>query len=293
MADHLLGEQDWTTPLVREVCRVLASVITTDVPLGSALALLGRAFAEAAVAVERDPVTSEQPSRHAGAPVASGAASVFRREGEYWTLAFEGTVVRLKDAKGFSYIAHLLDQPACEFHVASLATLGEEPTTAGHGRGLDGGDLGAILDPQATTAYKRRLAELREELEDATRAADLGRAACAREEIAQLTYALTAAYGLGGRARKTGDPAERVRKAVTNQIRRCVERIQAEHPELGRHLTNTLRTGVFCRYTPERRIEWQCSRSATAPRAVGHHRPSSQRGGFASTSAPVSGESHS
>jgi hypothetical protein len=53
---------------------------------------------------------------------------------------------------------------------------------------------------------------------------------------------VAAAYGLGGRARIAGDPAERWRKAVTNQIRRTLERIRTGHPALGRHLDNALRT---------------------------------------------------
>ena len=105
--------------------------------------------------------------------------------------------------------------------------------------------------------YKQRLDDLRDELEEATTAGDLGRAARARDEIEVLTRELAAAYGLGGRARTAGDPAERWRKAVTNQIRRTLERIRGGHPDLGRHLENALRTGVFCSYAPERPIIWR------------------------------------
>ena len=44
--------------------------------------------------------------------------------------------------------------------------------------------------------------------------------------------------------------------AVTNQIRRALERIRAEHPALGRHLANALRTGFLCAYLPEQPIQW-------------------------------------
>ena len=36
------------------------------------------------------------------------AANVFRLEGEYWTIAYDGAVVRLKNSKGLCYLAHLL-----------------------------------------------------------------------------------------------------------------------------------------------------------------------------------------
>jgi len=106
-------------------------------------------------------------------------------------------------------------------------------------------------------AYKERLAEARQELDEATAAGDVGQAARPQHEIETITQQLTAAYGLGGRPRTAGVPAERVRKAVTNQIRRALDRISAAHPEIGRHLTNALRTGVVCTYRPEHPVAWR------------------------------------
>ena len=45
---------------------------------------------------------------------------VFRREGDYWTIAYDGAVVRLKDARGLRYLEPLLRQPGRSFHVAEL-----------------------------------------------------------------------------------------------------------------------------------------------------------------------------
>src|SRR5262249_38070856 len=39
------------------------------------------------------------------------APAAFRREGDFWTIAYEGKGLRLKDAKGVQYIACLLRQP--------------------------------------------------------------------------------------------------------------------------------------------------------------------------------------
>jgi hypothetical protein len=38
-------------------------------------------------------------------------AEVFRREGEYWTIVYHGTVLRLRDTKGLRYLAYLLARP--------------------------------------------------------------------------------------------------------------------------------------------------------------------------------------
>jgi hypothetical protein len=39
-------------------------------------------------------------------------------------------------------------------------------------------------------------------------------------------------------------------------LREAVARIDRLHQTLGRHLTNSLRTGVFCSYCPDRETAW-------------------------------------
>jgi hypothetical protein len=211
-------------------------------------------------AVVREEASTQSTADTVGAAAAADDSDegVFRQEGEYWTLAYRGKTARLRDTKGLSYIARLLAQPGRDLHVRDLATMdrgnngrnGSEPVAME-------GDLGTILDARATTQYKERLAEARQELEEATAAGDLGQAARARHEVETITEQLAAAYGLGGRPRTAGDPAERVRKAVTNQIRRALDRISTAHPELGRHLTNALHTGFLCTYRPEQPVGWR------------------------------------
>ena len=57
---------------------------------------------------------------------------------------------------------------------------------------------------------------------------------------------LTGAYGLGGRPRRAGDPAEKARTTVTSRIRDAIGRVETVHPDLGRHLRASVRTGTFC-----------------------------------------------
>jgi hypothetical protein len=49
----------------------------------------------------------------------------FRREGEYWTIAYAGVVVRLRDTKGLQYLGQLLRHPGRAFPVADFG----DPTT--------------------------------------------------------------------------------------------------------------------------------------------------------------------
>jgi hypothetical protein len=77
-----------------------------------------------------------------------------------------------------------------------------------------------------------------------------------RRRADALIEVLTGAYGLGGRVRRSGSAAERARTAVTARIRDAIRRIGGAHPELGRHLARSVRTGTFCVYEPDQPARW-------------------------------------
>ena len=174
----------------------------------------------------------------------------FSRDGEVWTLSYGGTEVRLKDAKGLADIAVLLGAPGREVAATTLT---------GSAAGRSGVQFGAdpVLDATARERYRARLAELDGILDDADRRNDPARGATAQAEREVLIRELTAAVGLGGRARGLGDDAERARKAVTARIRDSIARIAAAHPALGQHLGESITTGLFCRYAPPRPTSWR------------------------------------
>jgi tetratricopeptide (TPR) repeat protein len=183
--------------------------------------------------------------------------NVFRLEGEVWRLVHAGREVRLRDSKGLRDLARLLAQPARPFPAVELAgAVGSARDDVG-AEGLHAqGDLGELVDAKAREAYRRRLADLDDEIDDADRAVDVERSARAAAEKDALVAHLAAAYGLGGRPRRTGDPAERARQTVTARIREAMGRIDAAHPDLGRHLRRSVRTGRICVYEPDSPIEW-------------------------------------
>ncbi|MDP9183293.1 MAG: ATPase, partial [Actinomycetota bacterium] len=108
-------------------------------------------------------------------------------------------------------------------------------------------DTGEVLDARAREAYKRRLGQLEAE-------PSLSEAEALEREL--LLEQLAGAYGLGGRVRRTGSSSEKARSAVTARVRDALKRIAALDPELGRHLTHSVRTGTFCSYAPEKPVEW-------------------------------------
>lgn len=200
-------------------------------------------------------------------PKAPAEVRLFRKEGDFWTIAYEGSVFRLKDSKGLGYLAQLLARPRREVHVLDLFTGGEsQPESRGATSyrdmtqaqlaeiglgGRDSVDAGAMLDPQAKAAYKRRLQDLQEDLEEADAFNDPERSARAQAEIDALVQALAASVGLGGRDRKAASGAERARLNVTRAIKAAVEKIGQNNVSLGQHLTVSLNTGMFCSYTPD------------------------------------------
>lgn len=178
------------------------------------------------------------------------------REGDYWSLDWAGTVLRLRHSRGLGHLYQLLSHPDVELHVLQVLDA-ERPAPPTGSRGVPpelsvGGwdDLGPRLDDTARRAYRGRLADLREEEADAEACHDLERAARARTEIDALTRQLAQAFGLGGRPRGVGSATERARINVTRALRSAIRRIGRAFPDLGHHLDTTVHTGVFCRYQP-------------------------------------------
>jgi tetratricopeptide (TPR) repeat protein len=175
---------------------------------------------------------------------ATAETNVFRREGDYWSVEFEGRTVRVRDLKGIRYLAQLLAHPGREVHVLDLVA-GET------GQPIALGDSGVMLDERAKTAYRRRLAEIQEDIEQARALEDTVREAQADAERDFLVRELARAVGLGGRDRRATSASERARSGVTRAIRQGIARIGDHHPELGEHLNRAVRTGTYCAYVPD------------------------------------------
>jgi hypothetical protein len=215
------------------------------------------------------PMPAEPTAAEAAGPEA--ARNLFRREGEYWTISYQGAVVRLRDAKGLRYLARLLAHPGREFHAVDLEAAEGQPGPVAPRRPRasggepelavrrDLGDAGVLLDATAKAAYQARLVELQAELAEAEDYHDPARATKARHEMDFLVQELARAVGLGGRDRRAASHAERARLNVTRAIRAAMANLARANPALGRHLAATIRTGRYCSYTPDPRlpIAWE------------------------------------
>jgi hypothetical protein len=196
------------------------------------------------------------------------AVATFRCNGDIREVALGAQRVSVHDMKGLRYIERLLAEPGREFHALDLVA-GEQGTTGASAASTadvgidDDGSLGAagvpMLDDRAREAYRRRLAEVEDDIDEATLMNDPVRRELAERDREYLMIELRSAVGLGGATRTTGGNAERARTAVTRSIRYALARLAEHHPVAVTHLEQHVRTGTYCSYQPDpvAPINWQ------------------------------------
>ena len=78
------------------------------------------------------PTAADVASRDAVDEPPAAGVNLFRREGDYWTVIFDGHTVRVRDLKGMHYLARLLADPGREYHVLDLVA--SDTASVAHGR---------------------------------------------------------------------------------------------------------------------------------------------------------------
>jgi len=180
-----------------------------------------------------------EPTQHA----------TLRPEGGVWRIDFNGTNVHVPDLKGLWHLRELVSRPRESVPaLALIGASGEEP--------ISRGDTGPVLDREALRQYRRRLAELDDELDDAVVHGDAKWEAKRSAERDALIAELKRATGLGGRPRRSGSPVEKARLNVTRTIRHAIADLSTKVPELAAHLDESIVTGVSCCYEPRTNIAW-------------------------------------
>jgi hypothetical protein len=211
---------------------------------------------------------AEAPAPAARTQPAAPETASLQREGDVWAFDFGRRSLRVRDSKGVRCLAVLLANPGVEIHAAELARPEGSGPAESAGRldaarlelaAIGSDDAGPLLDAEAKAAYRHRLDELRDDIEEAESFNDPERAAQARKEMDFLVRELAGAVGLGGRDRKAASSAERARVSVTKAIRTTIRRVAEHDPDLGRELDATVRTGTFCVYEPDPRhpLAWR------------------------------------
>ena len=201
---------------------------------------------------------AQAPPSTTTTPTRRQATATFTCDGDTRTVRFGDRTVRMRDLTGFRYLDRLLAAPAREFHVLDLVAVerGSLPTGPIPGQAAhvvpDGTAPGLpALDDQARDAYRRRLAEVDDDIDEATQLNDTGRLQLAQHDREYLIAELKRAIGLGGRHRTLGGTAERARTSVTRSLRYALGRLAEHHPSLAAHLEHSVHTGTYCSYQPD------------------------------------------
>jgi hypothetical protein len=188
--------------------------------------------------------------------------ALFLRQNDYWIIWYRGEAAFLKSTRGLCCLAVLLSDPGREFHVsellARLMTVSDSVTA--ERRIVTKLEAGMpVLDAQAKAECKRRLNDLRQDLNEAERFNDPQRRTETHNELQAIADYFASAVGLGGRDRKTSSDTERARSAVTKCIKNAIRKIGEAIPLLGCHLAARIKTGYFCSYKPhpERPVTWK------------------------------------
>ncbi|CCH87953.1 Putative response regulator receiver protein [Modestobacter italicus] len=144
-------------------------------------AALERRSAQVVFAAVRAAPSVVPSENGAGDEYPAVGAGVFRHEGDYWTVVFDGSTVHVRDLKGMHHLARLLADPGREHHVLELVAAAEDRgrrpdrgRAAGVPRSLLG-DAGEMLDARAKDAYRRRLAEIDDDIDEARAVGDAHR----------------------------------------------------------------------------------------------------------------------
>jgi tetratricopeptide (TPR) repeat protein len=226
------------------------------------------AFGAAGWAARAAALLAGEPADRGATAVGNGAGgtrtAIFRCEGDTRTICFGEQTVRMRDLKGFRYIERMLAEPGREFHALDLVAVEQGSLRTGRSSGdadtpSDGGAGMPVIDEAARAAYRRRLADVDEDIEDATRLNDLGRIELAQRDREYLIAELARAVGLAGRTRVIGSDAERARTSVTRSIRYSLGRLAEHHPLVAAHLERSVHTGTYCVHTPDplAPVTWQ------------------------------------
>ena len=148
-------------------------------------------------------------------------------------------VVDLADTVGVQRLCRLLRQPSAG--LAAVDLLGPAAVVA---RDHD------VHDVATLRSYRRRLDELRRDIDDAEVAHDIEREALLRHELDEMVELLRPTLGLGGRSRSFANETERARVAVRQSLGRVFEAVREQDAEFADGLERSIHTGVQCRFEP-------------------------------------------
>ena len=208
------------------------------------------------------------PEEYKSAPPAEVPAhqSTFKKNGDKWTVTFDGKTVYMNSRVGMRYIAQLLRHPNQVFSAAELCGLVSPAGRAGLHSGqqlaaegiqrVSHTKLDAVLDEKTIKECQDRENELKEAIDSERSRGNTARVGELSHELRQLRSTYRRSLNVRGLSRNFPDSSERARSSVTKAISRSISEIRKEHESLARHLSNSIHCGSKLTYHPESEIPW-------------------------------------
>ena len=182
------------------------------------------------------------------------------RDGDVWRVAYSGTTTIVKHSKGMADLAALLSAPGREVHVTDLE--GVPAAALGTARGGGARPVGRRGVPGADQRPRRRHRRGRRPPRHRSRRARPREYDALVHELTRPRSGSVAAAGRSAPSPSSGCARRSRHASATRSVTStpCTRR-------LGRHLANSVRTGVFCAYRPETPTAWRCQTASGAERA--------------------------
>jgi len=268
--------------LLRDLDALAAGRYILRVPRGDVwdFELTGKALALCESPQSRHGNGAEPDGELSGAPASLGtgdradetAEPSFRREGEIWTIRYGGKIKRFKDTKGMRCLWLLISNERKGFApldmVVAIERLSEsdagtEPKSESQadqeGLETDGStNVGRIMTGSYAKQVRQRVLDLIEKKKEATELGDEEAQVAIQTELEVLEQQYARAHGLRGIPRMADDKTLRLRKSVSENIRRAEMRIKPEFPGLYKHLRYSIQKSPLFTYRPDESPGWHC-----------------------------------
>lgn len=178
--------------------------------------------------------------------------NIFHKEGNFWTVKFQGKIERITHCVGFSYVSFLISKQGRTFKTTEFLSLyHKKPITLASGDNQ--------LDDEAKEHYKKALDDIEFQLEEAKKNKDSGKQQKLEEDKAFLIAELAKAAGYSNHKKKLNSEFDKHRLSIGKAIVRSIKKIDAYLPELAEHLRDSIPSpysGTSLSYRPAKLIDW-------------------------------------
>jgi len=205
-------------------------------------------------------------------PVCEFADNYICIKGQCWAIRYNGDEEKIYTPDiGFYHLQILLERPGTTFSASELDVMvrrmtkdeafasvsaGETPNNEAV-NALGQSDAVPILDEHAIRAYRLRLNEIEDELDEARSNNDLGKIDSLLDDKGWIESEFANATGLGGKIRNLSDERNKIRNRVGNAIRRALKKIKQYDRPLSEHLQKPiLNLGHSLSYVPRDGFTW-------------------------------------